>query len=77
MNVTKSRCLAEGCARFRLYGIAGGKAQYCSRHKLASMINVKTKLCEQSGCVCVPSFGMLSDIVVRRCFKHITDGMAS
>lgn len=50
IDVKNCRCKHPGCTRQPNYGHEGGRAKYCSSHKLAEMVNVVSRRCDFLGC---------------------------
>lgn len=50
MDVKNSRCKHPGCTRQPNYGNEGGRAVFCSAHKLSRMVNVVSRRCEYPDC---------------------------
>lgn len=50
IDVKNCRCKHPGCTRQPNYGHEGGRAKYCSSHKLAKMVNVVSRRCEFPAC---------------------------
>lgn len=50
IDVKNCRCKHQGCTRQPNYGHEGGRAKYCSSHKLAKMVNVVSRRCEFPAC---------------------------
>ena len=44
------KCIEEECNKSPVYGLPGGKAQYCIRHKTVDMIDVRNKKCKYVDC---------------------------
>ncbi|CAN0271887.1 unnamed protein product [Ectocarpus sp. 6 AP-2014] len=49
-------CGQGGCSKLSGFGDHGGRAEYCSKHKKESMVNVKCKRCRHPRCSKMPSF---------------------
>ena len=50
VDVKSKLCEYSACEIRPTFGIKGGKAQFCAKHKLDKMVDVKSKLCEYNGC---------------------------
>lgn len=50
IDVKNCRCKHPGCTRQPNYGHEGGRAKFCSSHKLEKMVNVVSRRCEFPGC---------------------------
>ena len=44
------KCEQEGCTTQPTFGLKGGKAHFCSKHKKDGMIDIKNKRCIHEGC---------------------------
>lgn len=50
IDVKNCRCKHPGCTRQPNYGHEGGRAKYCSSHKLSQMVNVVSRRCDVPDC---------------------------
>ncbi len=69
-------CCYPGCTSQPNFNIPGGKAIYCSKHKLSDMVNVMYTPCCYSNCVSQASYNILGQ-PARYCAKHKTKDMIS
>ena len=51
-------CTHEGCLKRACFGLPGNRAKYCSVHKTAEMVDLKSKFCEQENCKKRPNYGL-------------------
>ena len=70
-----SKCIQEGCETYAVFGIEGGKAQFCVTHKMAVMVNLKDAKCEYEGCTSIHPVFNIEGGKGRFCFEHKLDGM--
>ncbi|CAN0201293.1 unnamed protein product [Ectocarpus sp. 13 AM-2016] len=56
-RVGGSSCTLYGCTREPTHGVAGKKAEFCSRHSLAASVNV-SKECNVDGCSTRAHYGV-------------------
>lgn len=69
-------CRVDGCTMRSSFGLEGGrKAEFCSKHAKASMINVITKRCHHLGCATQASFGVEGSRRRELCSRHAKNGM--
>jgi hypothetical protein len=47
----KKICEFNDCNTIPIFDIIGGNGRFCIKHKLPNMINIKSKTCEQEGCL--------------------------
>ena len=71
---SKKLCKHKGCKTQPIYGIEGGKAEYCFEHKLDYMIDLKNRRCKHEGCKTRPNFGIEGG-KPEYCSEHKKDGM--
>lgn len=78
-KVNSERCVYEGCKCSATFGLpATRERKWCSKHKAAGAINLRTKLCEacDDGVLCTKqaTFGYASDRRKRWCATHRPKG---
>ena len=66
-------CIIQGCKHVKTYNFVGLDAQYCSEHKLDSMVNTRHERCTE--CRFQASFGYIESNKREKCSIHKLDGM--
>ncbi len=61
------------CGKRCTYGLPGGKAQWCVKHKPDGAVNVNSRKCEHFGCEKQPTYGNDAQ-KARWCVSHAPDG---
>lgn len=75
VNFSK-KCAEEECSKSPSYGVAGSKkAEFCSQHARAGMVNVKSNACVQEDCSKQPSYGVAGISRREFCVQHARVGM--
>jgi len=44
VSIVNKKCVYVGCDKYSSFGLPGKKSQFCAKHKLPEMINVRHKL---------------------------------
>src|SRR6478609_8201241 len=70
-DVINKKCANEDCTTRPTFGLKGGKALYCVKHRIA----LSGKMCQFKGCQIRATFGLEKERKERFCFAHKTDGM--
>ncbi|CBN77636.1 EsV-1-7 [Ectocarpus siliculosus] len=74
VDVHNKRCEAEDCQKHPTYGIANGRARFCTKHKGPDMVDVHCRPCEFLGCSKHPHYAFEGD-KARFCASHKEPGM--
>lgn len=75
-EMPRAPCARPGCSTAPSYCVAGGrKAEFCSKHARAGMVNVKHKPCGIEGCSITPNFGVSGSKKAEFCSEHARAGM--
>ena len=69
-------CKFDECTTRSTFGLPGKKAEFCSKHSTADMINVISKTCKFDGCTTQPTFG-LPGKKAEFCKTHATADMVN
>ncbi|CAM9293047.1 unnamed protein product [Sphacelaria rigidula] len=76
MNVVSKNCGYEGCSTQASHGLVGNKAEFCSKHARAEMVDVM-KNYSYEGCSNRRSYGVAGSANAESCSEHARAGMVN
>ena len=71
------KCEQEGCIVCPVFNFKGGKGRFCKSHKIAGMIDVKSRYCEYDGCESIQPVYNFQGERGRFCKMHKAYGMVN
>ncbi len=74
INTVHKICEEPGCFTLAAFGFEERRARFCSKHKLITMVDVRSKKCKKPKCSTRASFGYIGENAIF-CMKHKEDDM--
>lgn len=76
MVLVRASCVADGCTKFRRYGVPGHSASHCAEHKhfLKRALANPSHRCEDGNCLALATHGPINSVSAQFCEKDALEG---